>query len=103
MICLQGLEKHLYIVLGTVPANAELSDDLIDNLCLGGPLSEKCEDSRSDEVEVEHLTLSDIKDDCTVLAVGAAHCVRNSVHLEPHLLAILVHSDTLGWLNSRNS
>lgn len=88
MICLQGLEELLYIVLGTVSAYAELSDDLIDNLCLSGPLFEECEDSRSDEVEVEHLALPDVEDDRAVLAVGAAHCVGDPVHLK-HLTYLM--------------
>jgi hypothetical protein len=56
----QSLEKVLYVVLSKMPADAEFSDDLIDDLWLGGPALEKFEDSRADEVEVEHLALLDI-------------------------------------------
>lgn len=41
----QTLEKLLYIVLGKMPADSELSDDLIYNFWLGGPIFEKFEDS----------------------------------------------------------
>jgi hypothetical protein len=100
---LQGLEKLPHIVLGKVPANAELSADLIDNPRLGGSALEKFEDSRPNKVEVEHLTLPDIQHYCAVFVVRAAHCVGNSVHRKTHLLALAVgmsgvHSDTLGQL-----
>jgi hypothetical protein len=84
----QCLQEDVYIVFSKMPADAELSDDLIDDFWLGRSVFEEFENSRSDEVEVEHLTLSDVEDDCTVRAVGAAHCVKNSIHLDPHLLDV---------------
>jgi hypothetical protein len=97
----QCLEERVYIVFSKMPADAKLSDDLVDDFWLGRPVFEEFENSRSDEVEVEHLTLSDVEDDGTVLAVGAAHCVRNSIHLEPHLLCVWVHSDTVRRFKAR--
>ena len=91
----------MYIVFSKMPADAELSNDFIDNLWLRGPFFEECENSRSDEIEVEHLTLPDIEDDCAVLAVCAAHCVGDSVHLTPHLLDVWAHCDTLRRLKTR--
>jgi hypothetical protein len=71
-IFVQGLEELLYIVLGTVPFNAELLNDRINDLCLRSPAFEKFQDSRADEVEVEHLSLPDIQDNGAILAVRAA-------------------------------
>ena len=93
----------MYIVFSKMPADAELSDDLIDDFWLGRSVFEEFENSRSDEVEVEHLTLSDVEDDCTVRAVGAAHCVGNPVHLKPHLLDVWAHFDTLEWFKTRKN
>jgi len=81
----QTLKKVLYIALSKLPAHAELSNDLTYDFWLGRPIFKEFEDSRSDEVEVEHLALPDIEGDCAVLSVCAAHCVRNSMHLEPLL------------------
>jgi len=78
----QHLKEHVHIVLSKVPADAEFSNDLIDNRRLSGTLFEECEDSRSDEIKVEHLTLPDVQDDCAILSVRAAHCVGDFIHLE---------------------
>jgi len=53
---LQFLEKFRNIVLSKVPTNAEFPADLIDNRSFGGTVLEKFEDSRPNQVEVEHLT-----------------------------------------------
>lgn len=45
MIFLQGLEELLYIILGTVTANPEPSNDLTDDLWLGGTTFKKLKDS----------------------------------------------------------
>jgi hypothetical protein len=101
MIVLQRLEELLHIVLGAVPVDAELPDDLIYDFGLARPSFEKLEDSRSGQVEVEHLALPDIKNDGAVLAVGAAHRAGHSVHLKSHLLDVWAHCDTLRCLKTR--
>ena len=100
---LQALEKFPDIVLHKFPADAELA--AISSTIAGSvePIVEKFEDSRSDEVEVEHLALPDIEDDRAVLAVCAAHCVGDPVHLKPHLLDVWAHCDTLAWSKTRKN
>jgi hypothetical protein len=71
-VFLQGLQKFIYIAFRAVTANAKLSNDLIDDLWLAGPTFKKFKDSRSDEVEVEHLAVPNIQDNGTILSVRAA-------------------------------
>jgi hypothetical protein len=72
-IFLQSPEELLYIVFSKVPANAEFSNDLINDFWLRRAVFQKFEDSRSDEVEVEHLALPDIQDNGAILAVRASN------------------------------
>jgi hypothetical protein len=69
----QSLEKLLNIILGKVSANAEFSDDLLNDLRRSGRTFEKFEDPRTNEIEVEHLALPEIQNDCAILAMCAAH------------------------------
>jgi hypothetical protein len=101
MMFRQRFKEVLDIVLSEVPTDAELANDLIDNFRSGRPGFNELEDPRSDEVEVKHLALSDIEEDSTVLAMGAAHRVRDSVHREPHLLHVWAHSDMASRLKTR--
>ena len=70
----------MYIVLSKVTADAEFSNDFIDDFRCSGTVFEKLEDSRSDEVEVEHLASPYIQYDGSVLAMRGANAFCNSVH-----------------------
>ena len=82
MVFLQSLKELVYFPLNTIGAHIELSLDHIDYFRLRATFFEELEYSRSDEVQVEHLALPDIQNDGAVLAVRAAHCVGDFVHLE---------------------
>jgi hypothetical protein len=84
----QTLEEILYVVLSKVAADAEFSKDFFDDFWCSGTVFEKLEDSRSDEVEVEHLALPDIQYDGSVLAVRATNACCNSVHLKLHSVGL---------------
>src|SRR5581483_1721717 len=60
--------------------HAELLADLGSNHGFGFPALEHLQDSRPDTIEVEHLTLLNIKDDRTILTMRAAHGIGNLVH-----------------------
>jgi len=94
----QSINEFAHVAFCNDAAHVELVTDSIDNRRFVSSVLEKFEDSRSDEIEVEHLPLPDIEDDCSVLAVCAAHCVGDPVHLKPHLVDVWAHCDTPGCL-----
>ena len=96
-------QKFQQIAPSKIWANTKLLANFANNFQFGGPSFQQLEDSRSDEIEVEHLTLPDIKDDGAVLAVGAAHCVGDAVHRKPHLLDVWWHGDTLRRVKTRKN
>jgi hypothetical protein len=77
---LQNLKELIYVILSTISANTELSSDRIDDFWLGVSLFEESEDTRSNEIQVEHLASLDIQYDRTIFATRAANVFCNSVH-----------------------
>ena len=73
LIFRQSLQEVLNIILGKVSADAEFSNDLLNDLWLRRTAFEKFENSRAHEIDVEHPALPDIQNDCAILAMRAAN------------------------------
>ena len=72
MMLLEGLDEFADIVFSDSLAHFEFLADFIDDGQFGGPAFKKFDDSRSNEVEVEHLALPDIQHNSPILPMCAA-------------------------------
>jgi hypothetical protein len=74
LVSRQSLEEVLNIILGKVSADAEFTNDLLNDFwLLRRPAFKKFEDPRAHEIDVEHVALPDIQNDCAILAMRTAN------------------------------
>jgi hypothetical protein len=73
-------DEFAHVVLDNFAAGAEFVTDHIHNLRLGSPTLHKFKNPRPDAIQVEHLALLDVQNDCAILSVRTANSSGNSVH-----------------------
>jgi len=88
VMLLQGFNELFEVAFGGISAHFKLLADFIDNCRSGCPSFKKLEDSRTDEVEIEHLALPDIEHYGAILAMRTANAFCNSIHRKAPLESI---------------
>jgi hypothetical protein len=75
-------EEFLEIRFHRVSGHGELTTDFVRDLSFGEALLQKFEHSRADQVQSEHLPVTDIEDDSSVLAMCGPDIFWDSHDLE---------------------
>ena len=82
MVLLKCFDKFTHVRFGGSPLDPKLTCKLFRDLWLRRALLQEFEDSRSDEVEAEHLAVEDVEDDTAILAVRGPYVLCDSHDFE---------------------
>jgi hypothetical protein len=77
---LQRSEKFSHVVLGDIFRNPELVTDLAGDVLFAGSGLQQFQNPRSNDIEVEHLTLTDVEHNCAIPPMGGSHLFFDPVH-----------------------
>jgi hypothetical protein len=88
MMSLEMGQKFTEIEGDDIPIDAELFTDLFCDLCFHVALFQELQHSRADQIQPEHLSMTDIEHDGAVLVVGRTHLFREPEHLKTPALRL---------------
>jgi hypothetical protein len=86
--------EFLHVVLDYGAICLKLPTDLIDDGRFRRSAFEEFKDARPDRIEVEHLTLLDVENYGSILVMGTANGIGDSVHRNSSSRILFAHSDT---------
>ena len=93
MVLLKCFDKLAHVGFGRSAVDPEIARELFRDIGLRTTLLQEFENSRSDEIEAEHLPVEDVEDNTAILAVRGPDVFCNSHDFES-FPQFAVHSDS---------